>query len=145
MAASDLELVSRAQAFLTEDMKRVIDDPAVQEPMQELVDPEAEVRFHAPDGGVLGDRQVPEHGVEGLREGWRDWMQAWEQFWIRFGEMIDLGEGRVLSFGELSGRLPGGAELTQPGAALIAVRDGKIVSLDFYVDQDQARRDAGVG
>jgi hypothetical protein len=144
MGREDVEFVSRVQALLTEDLKLALDDAAHIRSLQEFVDPEAEVSFIDPEGGALGNRQVPERGVEGLREGWRDFLQPWEKFWIRFGEVLDAGEGRVLTLGELCGQLHGGAEVTQLGAAHIRVRDEKIVAVDFYVDQDQARRDAGL-
>lgn len=144
MGRENVEFVSRVQALLTEDLKPSLDDDALVRSLQEFVDPEAEVCFIDPEGGALGNRRVPERGVEGLREGWRDFLEPWEKFWIRFGEVLDAGEGRVLTLGELCGRLQGGAEVTQLGAAYIKVRDGKIVAIDFYVDQDQGRRDAGL-
>jgi hypothetical protein len=143
MGRADVELVSRVQGMLTEDLKSTLDDEAFPGSLQEFVDPKAEVRFVDSDG-ALGEWQVPERGVEGLREGWRDFLEPWEKFWIRFGELLDAGEGRVLSLGELCGQLEGGAEVTQLGAAFMRLRDGKIVAVDFYVDEDQARRDAGL-
>ncbi len=143
MGRADVEFVSRVQTLLTDDLKATLDDEAFNRSLQEVVDPEAEVRF-VDAGGALGNWRVPESGVEGLREGWRDWMEPWEQFWIRFAEVIDAGHGKVLSLGELRGRLQGGAELTQLGAAYIRIRDEKIIAIDFYLDQDQARRDAGL-
>jgi SnoaL-like protein len=144
MGRTDVELVSRVQGLFTDDLKPALDDDALVRSLQEFVDPEAEVCFIDPEGGALGNRHVPERGVEGLREGWRDFLEPWEKFWIRFGEVLDAGEGRVLSLGELCGRLEGGAEITQLGAAFIRIRDGLIVGVHFYVDQDQARRDAGL-
>jgi ketosteroid isomerase-like protein len=37
-----------------------------------------------------------------------------------------------------------GAELPQEVANLCRVKDGKIVEVGFYLDQSQARRDAGL-
>lgn len=144
MAAADVELVSRAQTAFEGDLKPAPDDDARIDTLRELVDPEAKIRFIGPEGGPLSDRLVPERGVEGFREGWRDWLEPWQHFWIGFGELLDVGEGRVLSLAELRGQLQGGVEITEPAAALFQVRDGKIVAADFYADQDQARRDAGV-
>jgi hypothetical protein len=144
MSQQDVELVSRVQKAFEGDLKPAPDDDTRIAAVSELIDPEAEVRFMAPEGGgAFGDRLVPERGMEGLREGWRDWLEPWEHFWIEFGELLDAGEGRVLSLGELRGQLPGGAEVRQLGAALITVREGKVVAADFYADQIRARRDAG--
>jgi hypothetical protein len=144
MGRGDVEFVSRVQALVTDDLKPLIDDEAFLGALEEVVDPEAVVRFVDPEGGALGDRLVPEGGVKGLREGWLDWLEPWEHFWIRFDRILDAGEGKVLSLGELCGQMRVGVEVTQPGAAIIQVRDEKIVALAFYVDQDQARRDAGL-
>lgn len=144
MGEEELELVSRVQELLDRDLKPALDDEAFAASLLEFVDPNADVRFVDTESGALGDRRTEQRGVEGLREGWRDWLEPWEQFWIRFGPMHDAGAGQVLSMGELRGKMREGVELTQLGAALIQVRDGKIVALAFYVDQDQARREAGL-
>jgi hypothetical protein len=144
MGRADVELVSRVQAAFEGDLKPVPDDEGKIASVRELIDPGAQIHFRESEGGALGDRLVPERGMDGLREGWRDWLEPWEHFWIEFDELLDAGEGRVLSLAELRGQLPGGAEIRQLGAALITVRDGKVVAADFYVDQDRARRDAGM-
>jgi hypothetical protein len=144
MGEADVEFVSRVQRAFEGDLKSVVDDDARIEAVREFIDPAAEVHFRESEGGAMGDRVVPERGIEGLREGWRDWLEPWDHFWIHFGELIDAGHGRVLSLGELHGQLPGGAEVTEAGAALITVRDGKVVAADFYLDRDRARRDAGL-
>jgi ketosteroid isomerase-like protein len=144
MGAADVELVSRVQELLDRDLKSAPDDDALAEALLEFVDPQAQVRFMDSEGGALGDRRAEQTGVEGLREGWRDWLEPWEHFRILFGELHDAGDGNVLSLGQLQGEMRGGVELTQPGAALMQVRDGKIAAADFYVDQDRARRDAGI-
>jgi ketosteroid isomerase-like protein len=144
MGRAEVEFVSRVQDLVSDDLVPLIDDESFLATLQEVIAPRAEVRFVDPQGGALGDRRFPDGGVEGLREGWRDWLQPWEHFWIRFGELLDAGEGRVLSFGELRGRMRVGVEVTQPGAAIIEVRDERVVAMAFYVDQDQARRDAGL-
>ena len=144
MGRADVELVSTVQKSFEGDLKGVLDDEERIAQVTGLINPEAEIRFMDPQRSSTGDRLFPERGVEGLREGWRDWLEPWEAFWIEFGDLHDAGDGRVLSLGVLRGRLAGGAELTQPGAALIAVREGKVDSARFYADQDQARRDAGV-
>jgi SnoaL-like domain len=144
MGSAEVELVSRVQKAFEGDLVPAPDDDALIESVRELIDPAAEIHFRESEGGALGDRLVPERGLEGLREGWRDWLEPWEHFWIRFEELVDAGDGKVLSLAELCGQLPGGAEITQAGAALITVSDGKVVAADFYVDQNRARRDAGL-
>jgi ketosteroid isomerase-like protein len=86
----------------------------------------------------------PFQGVEGLRAGWREWLEPWEQFQIEFEQNLDVGDGRVLSLVQLRARMKGGAEILQQGASITLVRDGLVVAVDFYVDQEHARRDAGL-
>jgi ketosteroid isomerase-like protein len=145
MSREDVELISRLQAAVpAEDLKKVLDSDSFQAAMDEFIDPDAEVRFVDPEGGALGDLRVPVRGTEGLRAGWAEWLEPWEKFGFRFERALDAGDGKVLSLAELRGRAHGGAEISHPGAALFRVRAGRIVAMDFYMDRDQARRDAGL-
>lgn len=146
MGAKDLELVSQFQAsFLqAKNLKSALDDEGALARLAEVVDAEAEIRFVAPDGGALGVMSGPFHGVEGLRAGWREWLEPWEQFRIEFEQNLDVGDGRVLSLVQLRAGMKGGAEVSQQGASITQVRDGLIVAVNFYVDQEHARRDAGL-
>jgi ketosteroid isomerase-like protein len=142
----DLELVNQFQASFLEanDIKAALDDEAVLARLREVVDPEAEIAFIAPQGGALGAMSGPFRGVEGLQAGWREWLQPWEQFRIAFEHNFDVGDGRVLSLVELRARMTGGTEISEQGASIVRVRDGMVVAVDFYVDQAHARRDAGL-
>jgi ketosteroid isomerase-like protein len=146
MGREDVELVARLQALITatEDLQRRLDDDTLRDSLEELIDPVAEIRFKDVEGGTFGDFRVPAPGVEGLQAGWKDWLQPWEEFRLVFERSIDAGDGRVLSLGEMRGRVRGGVEFSQPGAAIIRVHEGLIVAMDFYLDRQQARRDAGL-
>jgi ketosteroid isomerase-like protein len=145
MTREDVELVTRLLASLPvgQDLKTTLDD-AVWAALGEIVDPEAETRFVDAEGGALGDMRVPLRGIEGARAGWGEWLEPWEQFRIYFEKNLDAGDGRVVSLVELRGRVRGGIEISQPGASIIHVRDGRIVAMHFYMDQEQAVRDAGL-
>jgi ketosteroid isomerase-like protein len=147
MTREDVELVKRLIASLPagQDFKVMIDDEAIWGALRGVVDPEAETRFVDAEGGALGDMRVPLRGIEGLRAGWREWLEPWEQFRIHYEENLDAGDGRVLSLVELHGRVRGGIEISQPGASITQIRDGRIVAMHFYMDQQQAGRDAGLG
>jgi ketosteroid isomerase-like protein len=127
------------------DMTTVMGDDALWERNRDFFAPDAEVRFVIPPGGV----EIMDHqefvGIEGLREGWRIWMEAWEYFRVRLTELIDVGDGQVLLFGQAKVRTrSGGVELTQETAVLHRVEDDRIVSMAYYLDPDEARRDAGL-
>jgi ketosteroid isomerase-like protein len=141
----ELELVAKLQAMVpVGDVGPLIDDESLQASLSTIVDPDAEMRWVDTESGALGDFRPPERGIEGLRAGWREWKEAWEDFRIRFEQNLDAGHGQVLSLAELRGRVRGGPEISQPGAALIRIREGRIVAMHFYLDREQARREAGL-
>jgi SnoaL-like domain len=145
MTRDEVELIARLQALLPAlDLKLILDDDSFRAAASEFIDPGAEIRFVDAEGGALGDMRVPVRGIEGVQAGWAEWLEPWEQFGIQFEQLLDAGEGRVLSLAELRGRAHGGAEITQPAAAIFRVRAGQIVAMDFYMDRQQARRDAGL-
>jgi ketosteroid isomerase-like protein len=61
-----------------------------------------------------------------------------------FDRSIDAGDGKVVLLAEMRGTVRGGVEVSQPGAAVIRIREGLIVGMDFYLDRRQARRGAGL-
>lgn len=106
---------------------------------------DAVVRFVTPgDTGVeLMEQEF--RGVEGLRRGWGVWMQPWDEFRVEVNDVIDAGNGGVLTLASAVGVMRGtGAELPQEVAVLCRVEEGRIVEVGFYLDQKQARRDAGL-
>jgi ketosteroid isomerase-like protein len=146
MSREDVELVARLQALLLEeaDVKAALDDVAGLAWAREVLDPEAEIRFLGPEGRAFGSMSGPFRGPEGLRNGWREWLEPWERFEIELEQILDAGNGTVLSLVELRGRMKGGAELSQPAASVMHVRDGIVVAAEFHLDQAQARRAAGL-
>ncbi len=85
-------------------------------------------------------------GFDGLVTGWQEWMKPWEEFRVEVVETIDAGPGQVLLLGNATARVRAtGAEIPQETAALWDIENSKLVAITFYLDQDQARRDAGLG
>src|SRR5687767_15908551 len=115
------------------------------EPLRRLVAPEARVEFPVPGGGFVGAMGGPFRGPEGFIEGWREWLQAWDEFRVENRELIDAGEGKVLVLADTQGRLKGtDTFVPQKAAALYTVADGRIVAIEHFLDQDQARAAAGL-
>jgi ketosteroid isomerase-like protein len=103
------------------------------------------VKFVNPSEGGVQIMEDEFSGIEGLREGWSVWMKPWEEFRVVVEDVIDSSTGRVLVLASAIGRMRGtGAELPQEVASLSRIEDGRIVEVGFYLDQDQARRDAGL-
>ena len=106
--------------------------------------PEAAVEFPAPDGGLVGEMGGPFQGVDGLRAGWEEWLKIWESFELRGIEWIEAGDERVLLLADSTGRMANGVAIETPVAAVFDVEADRIVRIRHYLDQAQARRDAGV-
>ena len=94
------------------------------------------------DGGALTTRY---EGIEGLREGWRDFLGAFETIKIEPGEMMEIDDG-MLEYVRMTGRPVGvDAEVDQDGAAVWRMRGEKLVCVEFHIDRARARASAGVG
>jgi ketosteroid isomerase-like protein len=128
----------------TFDMVAVIEDEERWSRNRELFQPDATIKFVTPGEGVTVMQQEFT-GIEGLRTGWRNWLDPWESYRIETEEVIDAGEGRILILVTSKARMRGtGAEVPQSAASLFFVEDGRIAGINFYLDQAQARRDAGL-
>jgi hypothetical protein len=128
------------------DIAGMIEDPEWRERVAEAFSPSARIRFVTPPTGSLRIMEQDEfEGLEGLAEGWRIWMQPWEEFRIEPEDFVDAGEGRVLLPARATARMRDSkTEIRQETSALHWVENGQIVAISFYLDQDQARRDAGL-
>lgn len=90
-----------------------------------------------PDGKVF-------HGHDGAAEATRTWLGAWEDWRLEVEEIIDLGD-RVLVLARESGRGKGsGIEIEHPHAAIVTVRNGKVVHTLGFVDRAEALEAAGL-
>src|ERR1700730_4920384 len=115
------------------------------EGLRDRVSPSLEIRFVTPPPGGVSVMDQEFEGIEGLREGWRQWLRPWEQFRIQTGEVIDAGDGRILLLAQAVGVMrETPALLPLLIAAFGRVEDGQIAAIAFYLNQDQARRDAGL-
>jgi ketosteroid isomerase-like protein len=148
VAQQDVELVIEALTPIftaSEGMHAAVDDDAVWKPIEGRIDPNAEIDFIAPDASRVGQMAGPFHGVDGMRAGWREWLGPWESFQVEPAGIVDAGGGTVLAVGRSRVRMRGSAtEMAQEIATLVRIEKGRIVGIDFFLDADQARRDAGL-
>jgi ketosteroid isomerase-like protein len=83
-------------------------------------------------------------GVEGLIEGWRDWLMPWATYAVDVNEHLDAGDV-VVSLATLRGTTErDGVQVEQPAAALSTVVDRKIKRLEFHLDRREALAAAGL-
>jgi ketosteroid isomerase-like protein len=108
-----------------------------------LVDTDMEWRPAQGPGGVEGRTY---RGLEAYREWlYKDLPEVWEEFHAEDLEFTDLGDGRVITSGYLTGKGRGsGAEIRVPFSQLGWVRDGKAVRIHAYLSREGAREAAGL-
>jgi hypothetical protein len=127
------------------EMKGLLEKEPLLEPLRRLVAPDAPIEFEVPGGGFVGDMSGPFRGPEGFLDGWREWLNAWDEFRIETQEVIAAGEGRVLVLARLGGTLRGtDVTVSQDGGGIWTVANGQVIAIEHFLDQDQARRAAGL-
>jgi ketosteroid isomerase-like protein len=85
------------------------------------------------------------HGTDGFRAFYLDWLAPSATHRMRVREAIARRE-RVLQLAPAFGRLEGSrADVEVNAAGVWTFRDGKVSRIEFYRDQAQAGKAAGVG
>lgn len=129
MLAEDVALVRRWFAGLAEG-----------DPSPELCADDVEIR-NWDDSPLRG----PYHGHAGLRQWWSDFAEVIENAQIELREVIDLGDGEVVTSQNLRGRFRlTGIDLDGPFGSIVTVRDGKIASAVGYASPGRAKKAAGL-
>jgi ketosteroid isomerase-like protein len=88
-------------------------------------------------------------GLEGMAQGWGDFLRAWEhEFRCVVEGYRELDDERVLVLQHFGGRgKASGVEITEMtvnAATLIQIRDGKVTKLVVYFDRKRALADLGL-
>jgi ketosteroid isomerase-like protein len=109
-------------------------------PAPELCHPDIEIR-NWDDAPITG----PYHGHEGVHRWWADVAEAFEDVRFDLQHIEPIDEARCLTVQELVGRFRHtGIEVSGAWAAIVTVRDGKILSAIGYASPRRARRAAGL-
>jgi hypothetical protein len=126
------------------DLLELFADDELREKREDLIHPDAPIKFATPDGGLLGAMGGPFFGAKGLNEGWGEWLGPWESYSLR-ADGVEEGDGKVLLLAHCAGRMSGsGVELDAPVAGVYYLEGGKIVRVSHFLDQEQARAEAGL-
>jgi ketosteroid isomerase-like protein len=110
------------------------------DPAPELCDPEIEIRNwdNAPITG-------PYFGHDGVRQWWADVADAIDDMRFELEHIEAIDESRALTIQQLAGRFRlTGIEVRGAWAAIITIRDGKILKAMGYASPRRARRAAGL-
>lgn len=128
------------------DLATQFGDPDWQRRAARYLDPDVTIEFVVPEEGGLQVMERHEFaGPQGLPEGWEVWMQPWDRFLVGGQQLFDAGGGKVLLLAHARAVMKGsGIEIPQEVAAVYDVKGGRITAIRFHLDQDQARRDAGL-
>jgi ketosteroid isomerase-like protein len=129
------ENVTVVKAFLEASMRRDMTKLA------ELVDPQVEL--HGTVGGVQ-EGQVYRGIAEVIREYDVVDGEAWEERRIEPEKFLDVDDHVVVLFHEYRRGRGSGVELENDTAAVITVRDGRVVRLQGFMDRAAARKAAGL-
>src|SRR5918992_5665235 len=100
-----------------------------------------DITWHDPPD--FPDAQV-HHGMDGVIRALGVWSSAWTDWRIELNEYVDAGE-RVLVRGKQWGRgKDTGVLVEQPLCLVYLLRDGKVVEVRAFFDDDQALEAAGL-
>jgi ketosteroid isomerase-like protein len=128
MSRSNVEIVRRA----VEHFRRT------REPPCEDLDPEFEIH----------DYDIPDGGVYRGPDGWRKWIaqfgEVWESYTSESEEIIDAGDDHVVEVVRLSARGRHGITVERQDGIVYALRDGKLLRLDYYGSRAEALQAAGL-
>ena len=87
----------------------------------------------------------PFRGHDGLREWWEQFVDAFKDVSLELKEVIDLGDGRLVTTQHVVGRFRStGIPVDGPFGAIIEIRDGKILSATGYASPGRAKKAAGL-
>lgn len=147
MSAANVELVK--QVFAAEGIEMV---EVVRQMTAETADlagietgpfaDDFEIQFASGHGA--GDISPERRGVEGMAEGWANWLEGFEHYVITPEEFLDAGDEVVVLVNVRAKTERDGVEMEHRPAALFQVRDGKIRRTRFMLDRDEAFREAGL-
>jgi ketosteroid isomerase-like protein len=143
MSAENVELV---KGLLPEesDLVEVLasDDPVTAlTGRPDLALPDLVVEFAGTRSGAPG---LSYRGLDGLVEGWREWLEPWASYRLRTDQYIDAGEKVVLLVSVRARTSRDGVEFEHRAAAVWTLRHGAPVAVHFFLEQEDALRFAGL-
>jgi ketosteroid isomerase-like protein len=138
MSRENVELVRAAVGGPEFDMARMFSG--------DEIPPEIDVGIFAEDMEICFQPRVEEQtysGVDGLVEGWREWLSAWSSYEAQLEDFLDAGD-HVVMLVRLRGETKhDNVVIEQPAAVVYTLEGGKVVRLAFHLDRRMALEEAG--
>ena len=105
------------------------------------IHPEIEIEFATSSPGV-----PPLHyrGVDGFIEGWSDWLTPFDRYELELRDFIDAGDEIVVLAHVRARTHRDGVLVEHDPAAVMTVRDERVVRARFFLEHDAALAAAGV-
>lgn len=82
-------------------------------------------------------------GLDGLAEGWAEWLSAWSSYEADVEDVIDAGDNVVMMVRLRGETRHDNVVIEQPAAVVFTVEGEKVVRLAFHLDRRQALDEAG--
>jgi hypothetical protein len=105
-----------------------------------------DVSIFDPDAQIVFQPRVDDQtysGIDGLIEGWREWLSAWSKYEAHTEDFVDAGD-HVVMLVRLKGETRhDGVALEQPAAVVYSLDGGKVVRVTFHLDRRLALEEAG--
>jgi len=112
------------------------------ETLLEVLDPE--VAWHSALHALLGGEATVYRGHDGIREMLRDLYEAFDEIQIEISEIRDLGD-RLVAIGRTRARgKASGADVESPIGFVTEFKNGKAVSIQAYLDPEEALEAVGL-
>ncbi len=109
--------------------------------LEQVVDPEVEVSLFGPSYTQIRETR---QGIDGWAALWRDWLRPYQRYRLEPEEMSDLGD-RVLVLTRAIARVQSDSpEMENAGATIFGVRDGRVTTVDSFLDREDALEAAGL-
>ena len=83
-------------------------------------------------------------GVEGMREVFTTVLSAWSELRVEAERILGTGDEVVVLARHYGRRPSSGLEISDGGAYVIAMRDGKVAKFTFFPDKDEALEAVGL-
>src|SRR3954447_18982843 len=79
-------------------------------------------------------------GLEGMREGWRDWADTFGELSVRIEDVREVPAGALLLVRQFGTTQHEAVPIEHPSAMLLRIKDDRIAAIEFHLDRALAER-----
>ena len=112
--------------------------------LAELVAPYASPDFECLMAPLPPTPPVSYPRVDGIPRAWRDFSEPFASVEARLERVVEGENAFVMFVRQTVVTKHGGVEMTQPGALVVIIEEGRIPNVQFHLDQDAALRAGGL-